>query len=413
MVGSLAAIIGLANPLPFKSRRDKTMTTDAALLDDVMTLLARLVAFDTESQKSNLDLIDLVAAHCREHDVPVVLAPNRDGTKSALLATIGPMVDGGIVLSGHTDVVPVAGQAWTSDPFTMRRDGGRLYGRGTCDMKGFDALVLAMIPEFKAANLPVPIHIVLSYDEEVTCLGSMDTIARFGIDLPTPRAVIVGEPTSLQVADSHKSVCTYRTTVEGQEAHSAKPALGAHAIAAAAEIVCELTRLGLRFEQEGDRTGRFDPAYSTVHVGLINGGTARNILAKRCELLWEFRGLPWVPLDTAQRHIERYVETAALPFLRRYGHEGRITTDVEVEVPGLDAEPGSVAEALALRAARANRTVSVSFATEGGRFQQAGLPTVICGPGSIDQAHQPDEFIEVSQLEAGIGFLRRLIAELR
>lgn len=389
------------------------MPSDASILDAALNLLGSLVTFDTESSKSNLALIEAVAEHCRSHSVLFSIAPNGTGDKAALIATIGPMVDGGIVLSGHTDVVPVAGQAWTSDPFAMRLSGSRLYGRGTCDMKGFDALALAMIPEFQDAALPVPIHIVLSYDEEVTCLGSVDIIEQFGRDLPKPRAVIVGEPTMMQVADSHKSVCTYSTRVEGLEAHSAKPMLGANAISAACDIACELIRLGERFEAEGDPSGRFDPPFSTVHVGLINGGTARNILAKNCDLLWEFRGLPSVPLDTAQRHMERYIAEHALPALNRYSDRGRIITEVEIEVPGLDAQGGSVAETLALRAAQANGTVSVSFATEGGRFQQAGIPTVICGPGSIDQAHQPDEYIEISQLEGGIAFMRRLIDELR
>jgi acetylornithine deacetylase len=389
------------------------MPAESPMIDRVVSLLATLVSFETESSKSNLALIDAVIQHCRSVGAPFSLAPSPGGNKAALIATIGPMVDGGIVLSGHTDVVPVTGQAWTSDPFTLRRDGDRLYGRGSCDMKGFDALVLAMIPEFAAAKLPVPIHIVLSYDEEITCLGSMDIIAQFGKSLPLPRAVIVGEPTEWQVADSHKSVCTYSLRVEGHEAHSAKPMLGAHAIAAACDIASEMNRLNLKFEAEGDRSGRFDPPFSTVHVGLINGGTARNILAKRCDLLWEFRGLPEVPLDTAYRYVEAYIAQTALPGLNRFTDKGRITTEVEVEVPGLIAEPGSAAEALALHVARANQTVSVSFATEGGRFQQAGLPTVICGPGSIDQAHQPDEYIRIGQLEEGIGFMRRLVAALR
>jgi acetylornithine deacetylase len=388
------------------------MTPEPATLDTVIRLLEKLVSFDTESTKSNLPLIDWVAAYCREQGAEVSVAPNVDGSKAALLATVGPMVDGGLVLSGHTDVVPVAGQRWTSDPYALRREGSRLYGRGTSDMKGFDAVTLAMIPEFRAAALPVPIHIVLSYDEELTCLGSMDIIARFGRDLPQPGAVVVGEPTELQVADSHKSVCTYRTVVEGVEAHSAKPALGAHAIAAACEIGSELNRLGEHFEREGDPSGRFEPGYSTVHVGRIAGGEARNILAKRCELLWEFRGLPWVPLDIALRHVEGYVASTALPYLNRFGHPGRIWTDVEVEVPGLNATPGSRAEQLATRAARSNHTISVPYATEAGRFQLAGLPTVVCGPGSIDQAHQPDEFIEISQLQAGLDFLRRLTLDL-
>ncbi len=383
------------------------------LLASTIGLLEKLVSFETESTRSNLALVEFVVDYCKAQDVSVALAPSAGGNKAAIVATVGPMVDGGLVLSGHTDVVPVTGQAWTSDPFVLRKADGRLYGRGTCDMKGFDALALAMIPAFKAARLPVPMHILLSYDEEVTCLGSMDIIAQFGGTMPQPSAVIVGEPTSMQVADSHKSVCTYTLRVEGQEAHSAKPSLGAHAIAAACDIASEITRLGRRFEDEGDPTGRFDPPYSTVHVGLINGGTARNILAKRCDLLWEFRGLPSVPLDTAQRHIERYVEQTALPALNRFTDRGRISTEVEVEVPGLNPDPGSPAERLALHAARANRTISVSYATEGGRFQQAGLPTVICGPGSIDQAHQPDEFVTVDQLAAGVGFMQRLIGELR
>ncbi len=387
--------------------------TPPSTLDAALDLLARLVAFDTESAKSNLALIDAVADHCRSLGVEVSLAPNRDGTKAALVATVGPLVDGGLVLSGHTDVVPVAGQAWTSDPFTLRRDGGRLYGRGTADMKGFGALALAMLPEIRAAELPVPVHVVLSYDEEVTCLGSVDIIERFGRDLPRPSAVIVGEPTRLEVADSHKSVCTYRTVVEGREAHSAKPALGAHAIAAGCEIACELNRLGLAFEREPDGSGRFDPPFATVQVGVIGGGTASNILARHCELVWQFRGLPGMPLDTAERQVARFVETTALPLLNRYGHPGTIATTVEVEVPGLSPEPGSVAERLAGRAARRNGTVSASFATEAGRFQAAGLSTVVCGPGSIDQAHQPDEYIEVSQMEAGLAFLRGLVEGLR
>ena len=389
------------------------MTSSSDTLGSVLGLLERLVSFDTDSSKSNRPLIEAVADHCRGQGIAMSLAPNADGSKAALVATVGPMVDGGLVLSGHTDVVPVTGQAWTSDPFALRRDGGRLYGRGTTDMKGFDALALAMLPEYRAANLPVPVHLVLSYDEEITCLGSMDVIARFGRDMPKPAAVIVGEPTRLAVAGSHKCVCTYRTVVEGREAHSAKPALGAHAIAAACEIACELTRLGLRFEAEPDPSGRFDPPYATVQVGVIEGGTAGNILARRCDLLWQFRGLPGMPIDTAHRHVERFVATTALPLLNRYGEFGTIATTVEAEVPGLAAVPGSVAERLASRAARTNRTVSASFATEGGHFQRAGLPTVVCGPGDIDQAHQPDEYIEVSQMEAGLAFLRGLIEGLR
>ncbi len=264
-----------------------------------LDILARLVAFDTESSKTNLPLIAFVADYCRGHGLEVVTTPDASGTKAALFVTAGPKQDGGVVLSGHTDCVPVTGQSWTSDPLRLTERDGRLYGRGTCDMKGFDAIALAMIPEFLDAGLRRPIHILLSYDEEVNCLGPMDIIARFGRDLPRPGAVIVGEPTSMRVADAHKSVCTYRTTVHGVEAHSAKPQLGANAIAAACDLVTELSRIHARFEASGEQDERFDPPHATVHVGMIEGGTARNILAKRCSLLWEYRGLPQMDLRTA------------------------------------------------------------------------------------------------------------------
>ncbi|WP_034994620.1 acetylornithine deacetylase [Beijerinckia mobilis] len=380
----------------------------AATLD----LLECLISFDTESSKSNLALVAAVEDYLRGQDVDYVKVPNAEGDKAALFITIGPKKDGGVVLSGHTDVVPVAGQKWTGDPFVLRRDTDRVFGRGACDMKGFDALCLAMIPEFKQAHLTRPIHILLSYDEEVACTGSLDTIARFGQDLPRPAAVLVGEPTMMQVADAHKSVATYLTTVRGHEAHSSKPYLGASAVEAACDLVTELYRFADMLLTEGDPSGRFDPPASTIHVGMIQGGTARNIMAKECWFLWEFRGLPSDPQDRALRHLEDYAERVVLPKMRRYAPEASIETLVEVEVPGLAPETGSQAESLALKLARSNRTITVPFATEAGQFQRAEVPTIVCGPGSIDQAHQPDEYIALSQLEEGIAFMRRLAAEM-
>lgn len=382
------------------------------ILERALALLAQLVAFDTDSSKSNLALIAFVETWLKACGVPYVIAPGKAGDKAALMATIGPMCDGGIVLSGHTDVVPVAGQSWSSDPFILRREGGRLYGRGTCDMKGFGALALAMIPEFQRAPLRAPVHILLSYDEELTCLGSLDLIRRFGKDFPVPRAVIVGEPTMMQVADSHKCISTYYTTVHGVEAHSSKPALGANAIATACELVHALTGIADAYELAGDPGGRFDPGCSTVSTGTIHGGTARNILAKQCTFHWEFRGLPGVPADDALRQFQQYADTVALPKLTRFTNAARIETLTEVEVPGLAADPGSAAETLALRLTRSNRTIAVSYATEAGHFQAARLPTVVCGPGSIEQAHQPDEFVDIAQLESCIGFLRGVAQEL-
>jgi acetylornithine deacetylase len=380
--------------------------------DRAITLLERLIAFDTETSKSNLALIDFVEDVLRAEGVTFTRQPNAEGDKAALFATIGPMIDGGVVLSGHTDCVPTTGQSWTSDPLKLREADGRLYGRGTCDMKGFAALALALLPEFKAARLTKPIHLLLSYDEETTCLGPVDLIARFGRDLPRPGACIVGEPTSMLVADAHKSISTYETTVRGHEAHSSKPQLGANAISTAGELIAQLSRMQAEYEAQAEPGGRFDPPYSTVHCGVLQGGSARNILAKEARMLWEFRAMPGTAPDEALRRFEDYAQRVALPKLARFHSDVAITTRTEVEVPGLAPEPGSRAETLALKLARRNATIAVVYATEAGRFQSAGVPTVVCGPGSIDQAHQPDEYLEIAQIDAGLGFLRGLIGEL-
>ncbi len=374
-------------------------------------LLARLVAFDSVSDCSNLPVIDFVEDYLASHGVAVRRAPNASGDKAAILATIGPKVDGGIVLSGHTDIVPADGQPWSSDPFELREASGRLYGRGACDMKGFDACVLAMVPTFRTAALKRPVHIVLSYDEETTCLGSRDVIAWFGRDEPRPSAVIVGEPTMMEAADAHKSVATFRTFATGHEAHSALPGLGANAVAAAADVVSEIGRLAREYEK-GPLDPRFEPPYSTLHVGMIRGGTARNILARECVFHWEFRGLPGVTTASALAKVQAFVDAVALPRLTRFVSGPSIRTEIEVDVPPLAAEPGSAAETLALRLTRANDRIAVSFATEAGHFQAAGLPAVVCGPGSINQAHKPDEFVDESQLAACLAFLDNLAGEL-
>src|SRR5271166_4117670 len=369
-------------------------------LAEAKAVLARLIAIDSVSDASNLPVVEFVAAYLRSHGIEPRRAPNAAGDRAAILATIGPRVDGGIVLSGHTDVVPVDGQPWSSAPFRLREESGRLYGRGACDMKGFDACVLAMAPAFRDAGLKRPVHIVLSYDEETTCLGSRDVIARFGKDEPIPGAVIVGEPTMMVVADAHKSIATFVTRVTGHEAHSALPALGANAVAAAADVVSEIGRLAREYEK-GPLDPRFAPPYSTLHVGVIHGGTARNILARECAFDWEFRGLPGVLPAIPVGQVQAFVDTVALPRLTRF-----------VTAPALGAEPGSAAETLALRLTKSNRTIAVSFATESGHFQAAGIPTVVCGPGSIDQAHKPDEYVEESQLAACLAFLGALAGEL-
>jgi acetylornithine deacetylase len=377
-----------------------------------LALLDRLVSFDTVSSKSNLPLIDFVAEHLTAAGIPFVVAPNAAGDKAALYATIGPMVEGGVVLSGHTDVVPVEGQPWSSDPFTLRRDGTRLYGRGACDMKAFDAIALALAPDLARAPLKRPIHILLSYDEETTCLGVMDVIRRFGADLPRPSAVIVGEPTGMKVADAHKSVASFFTDVHGHEVHSSNPAAGASAIEGATMIAAELYRIADAMVARGDQTGRFHPPHTTVHIGTITGGTARNITARHCRLHWEFRGLPGLAETEIPDRIAAYVESTVLPRLSRGGAPARVVTEREVYVPGLAPDPGSSAETLAMRLAGVNGTITVAYGSEAGRFQEAGLATVLCGPGDIAQAHQPDEFIEIGQIEACEAFMRDLAVQL-
>ncbi|MBV9076521.1 MAG: acetylornithine deacetylase, partial [Methylobacteriaceae bacterium] len=319
---------------------------------------------------------------------------------------------GGVVLSGHTDCVAVVGQPWTGDPFRLRVEGGRAIGRGAVDMKGFDALVLAAVPDFVAAPLARPVHILLSYDEETTCLGVVDAIARFGRDLPRPEIAIVGEPTEIKVVYAHKSVGTFVTLVTGHEAHSAKPALGANAVMAAGELLAELNRLADEMETRGDPTGRFDPPWTTVHAGRVAGGNARNILARECRINWEFRGVPGLDPDEIPRRFDAFAAKVERERLNRWGPFGRITTDQEVLVPGLAPEPGSAAERLGFALTGETATASVPFATEAGHFQAAGIATIVCGPGSIDQAHQPDEFITLDALAAGETFLKRLAEHL-
>ena len=375
-------------------------------------ILQRLVGFATISDRSNHALIDYVQRYYEDLGVATWRAPNAAGDKSALMATIGPAVEGGVVLSGHSDVVPVEGQKWSGDPFALREVDGRLYGRGACDMKGFDAVALAMVPEFLAAGLKRPIHILLSYDEETTCLGSTDLIARFGRETPRPALAIVGEPTMMTCADTHKGVATFHTRVTGLEAHSARPTLGANAVAVAADVVSEIGRLARAYEAPEFCNPRFDPPYSTLQVGEIHGGTARNILARQCDFHWEFRGLPGVPTAEAAAKVQAFVDDVALPRLTRFVSGPTIETIMEVDVPALAAQAENAAASLALRLTRSNRLNAVSFATESGHFQAAGLPTVVCGPGSIDQAHKPDEFVAISQLAACVDFMRGLASEL-
>jgi acetylornithine deacetylase len=374
-------------------------------------LVSKLVAFDTTSAKSNLQLIGFVRDHLARHGVRSVLTPSTDGKKASLFATIGPERDGGIGLSGHSDCVPVEGQTWSSDPFTLTARDGKLYGRGSCDMKGFIACVLASVPLFTASKLKEPIHIIVSYDEEVGCTGVRPLIARLGKDLPRPRAIIVGEPTKMGVIDAHKRIDAYRTVVTGKEAHSSLPQLGVNAIAFAAELVEEIDRIGTALGA-ANKDQRFDPPFSTIQVGLIEGGTATNIVPKTCTFQWQVRSLPEADPDFAPRRLKAFAEERVLPRMRAGADTTAIETEHEGSVPAFLAKPGSEAVALALALTGANATTTVSYGTEAGLFEAAGCPTAICGPGDIEQAHAADEFVTVAQLDACMTFLAKLAAQL-
>lgn len=375
-----------------------------------LALLEKLVGFPTVSNRSNLELIGFVEEYLSRLGVASRRFPNADGTKAALLVTIGPAEKPGIVLSGHTDVVATEGQDWTTDPFQLAVRDGKAYGRGTVDMKAFSAIALAAVPRMLAQPLATPIHLLLSYDEETTCLGSLDAIRAFGTDLPLPRAAIVGEPTLLEVADAHKGVAIFRTVVNGTAVHSSRPDSGANAVLGAAMLIAELDREYDRAIAQGDSSGRFDPPHATVHVGPIEGGTGLNIVPDRCTFAWEVRTLPDFGGQAVGLRLAHHAREAVLPRLRRGGANASVDTILGVDVPGLAPEPGSAAETLALRLAGRNRPITVSYCTEAGHFQRAGIPTVICGPGSIDQAHKPDEFITLDQIAAGDRFMDRLIA---
>ena len=378
--------------------------------------LARLVAFDTTSRDSNLHLISYVEKLLADLGIASRRISNADGTKANLLATIGPMEAGGVVLSGHTDVVPVDGQAWTSDPWTLTQRGERLFGRGTCDMKGFIALALAATPHFVAQNasgqMKRPIHLAFSYDEEIGCLGAPDLIREIAASVPRPEAVIVGEPTGMVAVSGHKGIASFKVCVCGHEAHSSQTHLGASANMAAIKLLGSLDALAEKLKRDADPASPYQPKETTLTVGLLHGGTAGNILARRCEFVFDVRTSPDVDVRTLIAPFQNEVAQMDAALKARFPDCG-----VEIEThainPGLAPETDGAAEALARRLAGDNGPARVvPYAAEAGQFQQAGYSVVICGPGYIDQAHQPDEYVDVAQMQRGAAFMARLVESM-
>jgi acetylornithine deacetylase len=371
-------------------------------------LAKALIGLDTTSRGTNLALIDFaqellegVGARCRR-------SYDAGGAKANLFATLGPETDGGYVLSGHTDVVPVEGQEWSSDPFDAEVRDGHLFGRGACDMKGFIAVALSLVPEIARAPLKRPIHFALSYDEEVGCAGVprlLDDLAKANIK---PALSIVGEPTEMKVVGAHKAGAVIHTHCHGREGHSSAPDKGANAVMMAGEFVAFLDSYGEELKR--DRDAFFDPPYTTLQANMIAGGTAVNILAREASVTWEYRALPDRDAETILARVREHAAKTILPKYAAHAPEARIETVLRASYPGLVLDPDSPAVALAREALGANAVESVAYGTEAGLFQRAGIPAVVCGPGSIEQAHKADEFVALSQLDLCEKFLRRVIA---
>jgi acetylornithine deacetylase len=376
---------------------------------DYRGMIRRLVGFDTTSRNSNLALIEFIRDYLDGHKVASELVFSADGKKANLYATIGTQDHGGILLSGHTDVVPIDDQDWHSDPFQLLEKDDRLYGRGSCDMKSFISIVLLRVPELVQRNLRTPIHLSFSYDEEVGCIGVRRLIGVLAGRPNRPRLAIVGEPTEMQVGIGHKGKHTLRCHVHGFEAHSSLVHQGVNAIEAAAELVAYLKGMARRKRDQGPFDPDFDPPYSSIHTGLIHGGTALNIVPRDCQFDFEVRPLPGDDVDGLIAELRHYATTTILPEMRAVRPETDIVIEELSAAPALNTPGDAEVTQFAAAVSGSNATIKVPFGTEGGLFQAAGIPTVICGPGSIDQAHKPDEFIALDQIARCEAFLRRLI----
>lgn len=378
-----------------------------APVSEAKEILAKLVSFDTTSSKSNVAMADWVSDYLSGQGIESQLLPSNDGLHASLFATIGPAGDGGIGLSGHMDVVPVTGQPWDTNPYEMVERDGKLFGRGTCDMKGYIACVLAMVPDFKKRQLRMPLHVVLSYDEEVGCTGVKPMIEAFGAALPKPAIVVVGEPSNMTVVDAHKGGYRFRTDIKGKDAHSSKPQLGVGSIMVAADLIAELKRMEKRLT---DRFAdpRFDPPYPSITVSMIEGGIAHNIIPPACSFTWGVRAMPGCNSAEILAEFQAFAERDLLPGMRAVHPDCNITTQLLGELPPFSSGVGSPATNLALKLAGQNETYAVPYGTEASHFQAAGCSTVICGPGNIAQAHQPNEFLDVAEIDKCLGFLSRV-----
>lgn len=380
---------------------------------NLMELERKLIGFDTVSRNSNLAMAHFLAETLQGIGIPAEVFVNRQGTHANVFATLGPADAGGLMLSGHTDVVPVEGQKWDSDPFTLTERDGKFFGRGTADMKSFIVQALLAAEAVRHQRLKVPLHLAFTYDEEVGCKGAGQLIAALRErKRPLPAMAVVGEPTNFQVFTRHKGYAACKVVVTGIEGHSGQPGKGANAVQQGALVVAKLREIEL--ERMGHRSleSVFEVPYTTLNVGMIAGGTALNIIPNRCEVNFEYRTMPGEDPDFVLKQLQGYVREVLLPDFRKQHPD--VNMSVEREHNGLPMETpkGSAIEALVLELTRNTRTGAAPFYTEGAIYNENGIPTVVCGPGDIDQAHRPNEFIARDQLEQGVPFLGKLIARV-
>lgn len=371
-------------------------------------MLEQLVAFNTTSRESNLALIDFVGRYLAGLGVDYELIHNAEGRKANLYARLGPPGHGGVMLSGHSDVVPVDGQNWSVPPFALTERDGKLYGRGTADMKGFIACILAAIPHFLAQPLAQPLHLAISYDEEVGCLGVRTLLDALSARAEKPAICLIGEPTELQPVLGHKGKLGVRCEVQGAACHSAYAPQGVNAIEYAAKLIHHLTLIGQRLAAPEHHDARFDPPFTTVQTGLIQGGRALNIVPADCTFEFEVRTLPQNDAQEVARELESYAQRELLPTMHAVNRDAAIRFYPISSYPGLYTAAQSAAARLVAHLTGSEKFSTVAFGTEGGLFHQSGIPSVICGPGSMAQGHKPDEFITVEQLNACDALLRRL-----
>ncbi|MCZ6554382.1 MAG: acetylornithine deacetylase [SAR324 cluster bacterium] len=380
---------------------------------ELIELERRLIGFDTVSRNSNLEMAEFLEGYLGGLGLRVELYPSEDGQKANLLATLGPSDVGGLMLAGHMDVVPVEGQAWDADPFTLRAEDGRYYGRGTADMKSFIAQAIHAVEQLPRDSLKLPVHLAFTYDEEVGCGGAerLMTLLREREHV-LPKCAVIGEPTGFQVFRLHKGITIAQVSITGVEGHSGKPELGVNATYPAVRIIDKLIEVEAERKRHRSMEEYFQFPYTTVNVGMINGGTAVNIIPNRCEIAFEYRTMPTEDTMYVYRQLEGYISEVLRPELKQRDERADVELRILNRLMPMELPAGSEIERIALELTGHSEATAAPYYTEGAIYNEAGIPTVICGPGDIDQAHRPNEFITREQMEQGVPFLAGLIAKV-